>query len=212
MADYYTILGIKRDATPDEVKSAYRTLALKCHPDTTKCESTAEFLKIKEACETLIEPARRKKYDENLNLQKNARARKPVPGVVNQPLEQLFSAFLRRWNFIDFDSWNRADFNSAETRESDELEIVLTPLEARQGCTLEVDLPTTQTCRVCDGSGKIQSAICPICHRSGRISRARTFQVIIPAGIKNGSQYLIPLDNDEIQPFQVQMTIWISPQ
>ncbi|MCI0513974.1 DnaJ domain-containing protein, partial [candidate division KSB1 bacterium] len=60
MVDYYNILGIARHASPAEIKSAYRTLALKCHPDTAKSESSAEFLKIKEAYETLIEPARRK--------------------------------------------------------------------------------------------------------------------------------------------------------
>jgi curved DNA-binding protein len=63
--DYYKLLGVPRTATSDEIKKAYRKLALKYHPDKTKGDKAAEekFKDINEANEVLSDPAKRKKYD-----------------------------------------------------------------------------------------------------------------------------------------------------
>ncbi len=63
--DYYEILGIPRDAGPDEIRKAFRKLARKHHPDVATDKSTAEekFKEINEAYEVLGDPAKRKKYD-----------------------------------------------------------------------------------------------------------------------------------------------------
>jgi curved DNA-binding protein len=63
--DYYATLGVKPDATDAELKSAYRKLARKFHPDVSK-ESGAEekFKAVNEAYEALKDPARRKSYDQ----------------------------------------------------------------------------------------------------------------------------------------------------
>ncbi len=67
MKDYYKILGVKRTATSKEIKAAYRNLAKKHHPDMTgKCEDDEEFKNIHEAYSTLIDPERRKTYNQNL--------------------------------------------------------------------------------------------------------------------------------------------------
>jgi molecular chaperone DnaJ len=63
-ADYYELLGVRRDASPDEIKRAYRALALKLHPDTNPDpEATAQFKEIALAYETLSDPERRARYD-----------------------------------------------------------------------------------------------------------------------------------------------------
>ena len=64
--DYYKVLGVPKTATQEEVKKAYRTLALKYHPDKTKGDRTAEdrFKDINEANEVLSDPEKRKKYDQ----------------------------------------------------------------------------------------------------------------------------------------------------
>jgi curved DNA-binding protein len=63
--DYYNVLGVSKTATPEEIKKAYRKLALKYHPDKTKGDKTAEerFKDINEANEVLSDPEKRKKYD-----------------------------------------------------------------------------------------------------------------------------------------------------
>ncbi len=64
--DYYNILGVSRDATPDDIKKAYRKLALKYHPDKTKGDKEAEikFKQINEAYQILSDPAKRSQYDQ----------------------------------------------------------------------------------------------------------------------------------------------------
>jgi curved DNA-binding protein len=64
--DYYKILGVKKNASQDEIKKAYRKLALKYHPDRNPGDKTAEnkFKELTEANEVLSDPVKRKKYDQ----------------------------------------------------------------------------------------------------------------------------------------------------
>ena len=64
--DYYKILGVEKDATKEEIKKAYRKLALKYHPDRNPDNKEAEekFKEITEANEVLSDPDKRKKYDQ----------------------------------------------------------------------------------------------------------------------------------------------------
>jgi len=63
--DYYNVLGVKKDASDEEIKKAYRKLAMKYHPDHTKGDKTAEdrFKKISEAYAVLSDKEKRKEYD-----------------------------------------------------------------------------------------------------------------------------------------------------
>jgi hypothetical protein len=70
MADLYSMLGVSRSANADEIKSAYRKLARRYHPDVNKDPSASQrFAQINEAYHTLIDPDRRKSYDRTGNVQ-----------------------------------------------------------------------------------------------------------------------------------------------
>jgi curved DNA-binding protein len=64
--DYYATLGVPRTATADEIKKAYRKLARQFHPDRNPGDTAAErrFKEINEANEVLVDPAKRKQYDQ----------------------------------------------------------------------------------------------------------------------------------------------------
>src|SRR5215471_7377831 len=64
--DYYEVLGVKRDATEEQIRQAYRKLARKYHPDVNPGDRVAEdkFKELNEANEVLSDPAKRKRYDQ----------------------------------------------------------------------------------------------------------------------------------------------------
>lgn len=81
--DYYTTLGVSREATPDEIKKAFRKLARIHHPDVAKdkAASEAKFKEINEANEVLSDPEKRRKYDQlGANWQAYEGAGAPPPG------------------------------------------------------------------------------------------------------------------------------------
>src|SRR5438105_15883160 len=80
--DYYETLGVSKTASDEEIRSAFRKLARKYHPDVAKDKKTAEekFKEINEAYEVLSDPEKRKKYDElGANWKQDAEFR-PLPG------------------------------------------------------------------------------------------------------------------------------------
>ena len=77
--DYYVVLGIAEDADDETIRSAFRALARRYHPDVGAGSSPVEFQRAREAYEALADPERRRRYDRQL---RDARARPVVVGEV----------------------------------------------------------------------------------------------------------------------------------
>lgn len=72
MDDYYSALELNKNASIDEIRKSFRSLALKYHPDKNKDEGSKEkFMKIVEAYEVLSDASRKKNYDESITIKKN---------------------------------------------------------------------------------------------------------------------------------------------
>lgn len=205
--DYYEILGINRTATDKEIKSAYRKLARKWHPDlhNGKDKETAEekIKKINEAYEVLSDKEKREKYD---RLGANWRAGDdfyPPPDMEGFHFytggDAGTSGFSDFFETI-FGSGFGADFgsgfgrNTRTTRRGPvkgqdvESELELTIEDAYRGGQKSLQLSVREKCRACGGQGYEGRSFCRRCGGTGVTSNTKTLTVKIPAGVADGSR------------------------
>jgi len=196
--DYYEVLGVSRTATDQEMKSAYRRLAVKYHPDKNPNDASAEekFKEAAEAYSVLSNDEQRKRYDRfgHAGVSSSAGAGAwgaPGFGGIEDILGDLFG-------FGDVFGGGRGGRRSSAQRGADlryDLEITLE--EAASGMTAQLRIPRLETCETCKGSGAAEGSqpeTCSTCSGSGQVryqqgffSVARTCHVCRGAGrtIKN---------------------------
>jgi molecular chaperone DnaJ len=222
-ADYYSTLNVPRGAKDEEIKKAYRRLAMKYHPDRNPDDGQAEqrFKEIKEAYEVLSDPEKRAQYD-----------RFGHAGLRTGPGGGGFGAadFGDIFGDVFSDIFGRGRrggrgqvFRGADLRYELDLELE----EAVFGDTVTIDVtapapcevchgtgaapgfspetcPTceghgqvrmsqgffslAQTCPRCRGSGQVIANPCSRCGGQGRVQRARTLSVSVPAGVDTGDR------------------------
>ena len=166
--DYYEVLGVPRNASREEIKKAFRRLAMQCHPDRNKQAGAEErFKEINEAYEVLCDPERRLSYD-----------RFGHDGLRGFDLGRPFDGFdLGGFGDI-FDAFFGGTMTRArrEARRGADLRSRLTVTfeEAAFGCHKEVQVTRTELCSRCGGQGNepgSQLARCPACNGSGDVRR-----------------------------------------
>jgi len=178
--DYYEILGVSKTASEQEIKSAYRRLAVKYHPDKNPNDATAEE-KFKEAAEAygvLQDSEQRRRYDRfgHAGVSSGAGAGTwgaPGFGGIEDILGDLFG-------FGDVFGGARAGSRrSAAQRGADlryDLEITLE--EAASGMTAQLRIPRLEGCEACKGSGAApgtQAEACQTCSGSGQVRYQQGF-------------------------------------
>ena len=174
--DYYDVLGVQRDAAPDELKKAYRKLALKFHPDRNKSSEAEErFKEVSEAYQVLSDPQKKEMYDRfgHAGLQGGGFQ----PGF--QDVDEIFGTFSDL--FSDFFGFGggMGGRRVRRSRGSDiEYPLKLEFLEAVHGCSKEINVPKHRLCTVCDGSGAkpgTAPVTCSTCGGRGEVIQAQMF-------------------------------------
>ncbi|MBA2608157.1 MAG: molecular chaperone DnaJ [Actinobacteria bacterium] len=173
MSDYYELLGVTRDASADEIKSAYRRLARELHPDANPDDATAHdrFKEVSQAYETLSDPEKRQRYDTfgaaGVGGAGGANSNDFFGGGIGDIFETFFGA--------GFGSSGGAP--RGQMRGSDaEAVLDLTFEEAVFGAEKEVSLRLPVMCATCDGSGAADGSAptrCTTCGGSGEVRRVR---------------------------------------
>ena len=180
--DYYEVLGVSKDATQDEIKSAFRKLAKKYHPDLNKDDPHAadKFKEVSEAYEVLGDETKRKQYDQF----GKAGVSGAGGGYGNYGgfdgfqggfsnftnLDDIFDSFFGD-NFTD-SGFSRGRRGGSRARDGEDLlrKMNLTFEESVNGCEKSFDMDVTEVCDKCNGAGGLKSKTCSRCHGSGTIT------------------------------------------
>jgi len=200
--DYYSILGVGRNASEREIKQAYRKLARKYHPDVNPGDKSAEakFKEMNEAYEVLSDKEKRQKYDQF--------------GDQWQYADQFAQAQRQQSPFWGFSQTGGQRFHFDEPdmgslfgdlfgaggrsrrvrpRRGQDIEhpVEITLEEAYHGTRRTIALQTEETCSGCKGTGYIQNLPCSVCRGSGVVAAVKRLEVKIPPGVKSGSRVRI---------------------
>jgi molecular chaperone DnaJ len=174
--DYYKVLGVEKSASIDEIKSAYKKLAKKYHPDLNKDADAAEkFKEINEAAAVLGDEQKRQQYDQfgTTGQQFGGFDPRDFQGFdINDIFENVFSNF----GFGGFRAQTR-------TRQGKDLiaRISVTLEEVSEGTTREIPAKRYVKCEDCDGAGGKGVKTCSECNGSGtvRIQKKTPFGVFV---------------------------------
>src|SRR5512137_118051 len=165
--DYYEVLGVSKEAGEKDIKSSYRKLAMKYHPDRSDAPDAEEkFKEITEAYAVLSDPDKRKQYDQF--------GHSGITGQYTQ--EDLFRGvnfedLLRGFGFGGGDSIFDMFFGGGRRRGSARgrdlrYDLNITLEQAASGLETIIEVPRTESCETCNGSGAkpgTSPITCPTC-------------------------------------------------
>lgn len=175
--DYYQVLGVSREATPDELKRAYRKLAHQHHPDKNRGDQAAEerFKEIGEAYEILSHPEKREAYDRYGTAGPGGRfegfgdAEAGFGTIFDDIFEGFFGGRTGRGQ--------RTSHRGADLRYNLEIEFE----EAATGVEQEIVVPRLEPCATCHGSGAkagTQPILCRACRGTGQVRYSQGFLTV----------------------------------
>ena len=179
--DYYEVLGVPKSASKDEIKDSYRKLAMQYHPDRNKSpEAEEKFKEISEAYAVLSDEQKRRQYDTlgHAGFDQRYTQEDIFRGAdFNDIFRDLGGGFgdLFRQIFGGFGGFG--GYGERENRGQDLLyDLNITLEEAFSGTDKEIEIPRTEKCDVCGGTGAdpgTQLRTCPRCRGQGRIQQTR---------------------------------------
>jgi molecular chaperone DnaJ len=166
--DYYEVLGVGKTASDDEIKKAFRKLARKYHPDVNRentKEAEAKFKEANEAYEVLSDEGRRQQYDQFGHAAFNGAGGAGGAGFGGGGINDIFDMFFGGGGF------GGRRQNGPERGSDLRYDMEMTLEQAAAGMTQEIEVPRTEDCPKCKGSGAAPGTHpenCPDCKGSGQ--------------------------------------------
>jgi DnaJ-class molecular chaperone len=207
--DYYQILGVPKNAAEKDIKSAYRKLARKWHPDANpnnQQEAEEKFKELQEAYEVLGDSDKRRKYDVlGSNWQEaanQAEQQRRYRNAQSETFQYDFGDFggaagAGPSGFSDFFDMFFSGVGRRTTAQSAgfaqrgqdlETTIELSLRDIYDGGKKSISLQLEDVCPRCRGTGTERGTLCPQCHGTGRLLSTKKFEVTIPRGIREGQR------------------------
>jgi molecular chaperone DnaJ len=169
--DFYSVLGVERDADETQLKKAFRKLAMEYHPDRNPDPKASDlFREAQEAYEVLTDPERRQIYDQLGHTGLQGRM-----GGGYSNMDDVFSGFSSI--FEDFFGGSSQSSRGRDMR----YRLRISFREAALGCTKEIEIPRSETCTPCEGSGAAEGSsaeTCKTCKGQGKLRIQQGFFVM----------------------------------
>lgn len=190
MKDYYKILGLSPDCSQEDIKKAYRKLARDSHPDSCGREDSTEFREVQEAYDAIGDKIKRNSYDREKRIQQQQSQNIPTysfrTGDTGFSLTYLYENYFEQIlnQFLSNDPLypNIGGFNN-------QMELILTPEEARVGGIIPVEVPIHESCPTCRGKGSNRFFFCDHCDGSGSIEQLIKIKIKVPPNVPDFSQF-----------------------
>jgi len=211
--DYYSILGVLPNASPEEIRSAYRSRAKRYHPDHFGRDA-GPFRRIQEAYDVLSDPALRNTYDSGLRGIRVRHAPAPAEGLrpgrgyveplkpprekavidTIEPMRSFRTTHPSLEEIADgmWSAFARRYPTKSEQFRTFTMEVVLSPDEARRGGRFRVLVPAGAECPSCGGSGMAGYFPCPDCGGRGGHRGEIPLDLEFPPGIRDGYEVAVP--------------------
>jgi molecular chaperone DnaJ len=183
--DYYEVLGVGKDAGDDEIKKAYRKLAMKFHPDRNPGDKDSEtkFKEAAEAYEVLSDAKKRGRYDQMGHAGVDGMGH---AGQGFGSMEDIFAQFgdvfgNRGGMFEELFNGRGGGGRDRNQGASLKLGLEISFRESVFGCTKTIDLKRNETCTTCSGSGAkpgTKPTVCRVCHGHGIVRQGQGFFVV----------------------------------
>ena len=190
--DYYEVLGVSRSAGPDELKKAYRRLALEHHPDRNPDDSEAEelFKEASEAYAVLSDPEKRSQYDRFGHQGVGMGGPGGFPGMDFQGFADIFGDL-----FGDLFGGARGRRGRGQRGADLRYNLELDLADLLEGVERQIEVPRMMRCETCEGSGARQGTSperCPRCQGSGQaIFQQGLFRISRPCDQCGASGWIV---------------------
>lgn len=178
--DYYEVLGVGRNASPDELKKAYRKLALQYHPDRNPGDKEAEekFKEAAEAYDVLSNPDKKARYDQYGHAAFEGGAGGYSGGMDMNDIFSMFGDLFGGGGFGGFGGFGggqQGRRRAAQRGSNLRIKVKLTLEEIEKGCEKKIKVAKYVPCKTCGGTGARNNnyETCLHCHGSGVVTEVR---------------------------------------
>lgn len=179
---YYELLEVDKDASNDDIKSAFRKQAKRHHPDTSH-ETDENFVRLRKAYETLIDCAMREKYDRYLQVLVGSKNLIEVRTAMRDLYDDMIGYLVSMAGF-----GNRSEY-----------ELVLKKNSFNEDKIIRAGLPLVEICRKCLGTGGTVFRQCARCGGKGKIEYTESVDLFIPAGSAEGESMRISVPGQVVK-------------
>jgi DnaJ-class molecular chaperone with C-terminal Zn finger domain len=223
--NYYIILGVPHTESEAGIRKAFRKMAKTFHPDRVGPDGTRHFQDIIEAYSVLSDPQKRNEYNESLrpgekNLKIEMRPMMRPEGGEPEPLipepmsltrdfqtsspsfNEMFDRIVRNFTGIGIPK--------GEGIQELNVEVVLSPDEARRGGVAPLGVPVFYTCPFCGGLGHDWHFPCFHCREQGLVEDEEVVKISIPPMVNDGTVFEVPLRGLGVHNFQLRIHIRID--